>query len=296
MPTHPPLFSQRARRRTDIVKTTTRAAINSSSQHVFDVLRTVGDAAEPPGVSDIGRLLGLTGSTVFRALTTLEASGYVSRFRNLPQFELGTMPYLLNRALLNRFEINLASRPFLRELALQTGETVSLNVRLGWYSLRLSGVYGSRDIYHRDRLGELGLLHHALPGRAILACLTETDLAEMGRFLTDIAHEWPGEEAWAGLRVIVREAKTIGFLAEALPMSPGFCAIGMPVRDHSGTAIASITITGPVYPSENIPALLAVRDRLETLIAADPERFVSPFAHLPPERICLKVPRSKTIP
>jgi DNA-binding IclR family transcriptional regulator len=273
-----------------------RAAINSSAQHVFDVLRTVGDAAEPPGVSDIGRRLGLTGSTVFRALTTLEASGYVSRFRNLPQFELGTMPYLLNRALLNRFEITLASRPFLRELAQETGETVSLNVRLGWYSLRLSGVYGSQDIYHRDRLGELGLLHHALPGRAILAFLTDAQLAAMAQFLADTAGEWPGEQAWANLQEGLRQTAKTGFLAEPLPMSPGFCAIGMPVRDETGAAIASITINGPVFPSKKTSGLLAVRDRLEALILADPQRFVSPFAHLPAGRIFLKVPSSKAVP
>jgi len=273
-----------------------RAAINSSAQHVFDVLRTVGDAAEPPGVSDISRLLGLTGSNVFRALTTLEASGYVSRFRSLPQFELGTMPYLLNRALLNRFEVNLASRPFLRALAQETGETVSLNVRLGWYSLRLSGVYGSRDIYHRDRLGELALLHQALPGRAIMAFLGDADLADMARFLKETAHEWPGDAAWAAMRQNLKQAAATGFLAEPLPMSPGFCAIGMPVRDHVGAAIASITINGPVFPSDKIGGLLAVRNQLEALVAAEPQRFVSPFAHLPPERILLKVPRHKAVP
>jgi len=273
-----------------------RAAINSSAQHVFDVLRTVSDAPEPPGASDIGRSLGLSASNVFRALTTLEASGYVSRFRNLPQFELGTMPYLLNRALLNRFELTLASRPFLRELARETGETVSLNVRLGWYSLRLSGVFGSRDIYHRDRLGELGLLHHALPGRAILAFLGQADMADMARFLDLTAHDWPGDAAWAGLRDVLAAAGRAGFLAEALPMSPGFSAIGMPVLDQTGRAIASITINGPVFPSDKTAGLLAVRDGLEALIAADPQRFVSPFAHVPPERIFLKIPRSKAVP
>jgi DNA-binding IclR family transcriptional regulator len=273
-----------------------RGAINSSAQHVFDVLRAVSDAADPPGVSDIGRLLGLTGSNVFRALTTLEASGYVSRFRNLPQFELGTMPYLLNRALLNRFEITLASRPFLRALAQETGETVSLNVRLGWYSLRLSGVFGSRDIYHRDRLGELGLLHQTLSGRTILAFLPEPDLTDMVRFLTEAADEWPGEAAWTALRDNLAPAKQMGFRAEALPMSPGFFAIGMPVRDQNRSTIASITINGPIYPSDKIDSLLAVRDRLEALILAEPHRFVSPFAHLPPERILLRVPRHKTFP
>jgi DNA-binding IclR family transcriptional regulator len=266
-----------------------RAAINSSATHVFEVLRTVADDTEPAGVSEISRRLGLTGSSVFRALTTLEATGYVSRYRNMPQFELGMMPYLLNRALLNRFELNAAARPFLREMVDETGETVSLSVRLGWYSLRVSGIFGSRDIYHRDRLGELAPLHESLAGRAILAFLPDGAVAQLWRFVENPAP--PGDDLAAAMAA-AREAK---FLTEALPMSPGFAAIAMPVRDGEGAAIAAMTINGPVYPSEKIPALLAIRDRLESLIRAAPKRFVSPFAHIPADQIKLRIDK-QTLP
>ncbi len=270
-----------------------RAAINSSAAHVFDVLRNVCDGAEPAGVSDISRRLSLTGSTVFRALTTLEASGYLSRYRNLPQFELGMMPYLLNRALLNQFELTAASRPFLQKLAWETGETVSLNVRLGWYSLRLSGIYGSRDIYHRDRLGELALLHQSLAGRAILAFLPEGTLPELADFLQKELGEKPAPAEWSALQAGIDLARERGVHAEVLQMSPGFSAVAIPVRDHTKTAIACITINGPVYPSETLQAQLAIRDDLERLIAATPERFVSPFAHIPAHKMRLQIPRTK---
>jgi len=275
------------------VKTPKRAAINSSAMHVFDVLRTVSNDAEPAGVSDISRRLSLTASSVFRALTTLEATGYVSRYRNLPQFQLGTMPYLLNRALLNRFALNAASRVYLRELARQTGETVSLNVRLGWYSLRIAGVYGNRDIYHRDRLGELASLHESLAGRAILAFLPQAELAGIFEFLTETEVEKPAPEAWAALQTKLTAAKTSGVMTEELPMSPGFSAIAMPVRDASGTAIASITINGPVAPSDRLETFLAVRDHLESVIAQTPQKFISPFAHIPAGKIRLSNKRGK---
>ncbi len=270
-----------------------RAGINSSANHVFDVLRTVSNDAEPAGVSDISRRLSLTGSSVFRALTTLEATGYVSRYRNLPQFQLGTMPYLLNRALLNRFELNAASRRFLRDLARETGETVTLNVRLGWYSLRISGVYGNRDIYHRDRLGELALLHESLAGRAILAFLSEDDLSAMLEFLDETGAAKPSSEDWALLTTRFAETRKSGLMTEALPMSPGFSAIAMPVRDTGGTATASITINGPVFPSDKIGKLLAIRDHLEGLIAETPKRFISPFAHIPAGKIRIQNKRPK---
>jgi DNA-binding IclR family transcriptional regulator len=270
-----------------------RAAINSSAKHVFDVLRTVSSDAEPAGVSDISRRLALTASSVFRALTTLEATGYISRYRNLPQFQLGTMPNLLNRALLNRFELNAASRSFLRDLAQETGETVSLNMRLGWYSVRIAGVYGNRDIYHRDRLGELALLHDSLAGRAMLAFLPDTDLNGILKFLAETDSPKPSPEEWSALEAKRAAAKTSSIMTEELPMSPGFSAIAMPVRDTTGTAIASITINGPVFPSNNLEKLLAIRNDLEELIAQTPKRFISPFAHIPADRIVLQNKKAK---
>jgi hypothetical protein len=77
-------------------------------------------------------------------------------------------------------------------------------------------------------------------------------------------------------------------------MSPGFSAIAIPVRDQTGAAIACITINGPVYPSKNIRAQLEIRDGLERVIATTPERFVSPFAHIPANKIRLQIPRTKS--
>jgi DNA-binding IclR family transcriptional regulator len=277
-------------------KKSKRAAVNSSAAPVFEVLRQVSDGVEPAGVSDIGRRLSLTGSTVFRALTTLEASGYVSRYRNLPQFELGMMPYLLNRALLNQFGLNAVSKPFLQELAHVSGETVSLNVRLGWHSLRVSGIYGSRDIYHRDRLGELALLHLSLAGRAILAFLPEAAINELTAFLEQIPNAASAPDVWTALKNERRTAKDIGLLTEELQMSPGFSAIAMPVRDQTGEAIACITINGPVYPTDNTSAFFEIRDRLEALVAATPERFISPFAHIPADKIRLQISKKSQRP
>jgi hypothetical protein len=67
----------------------------------------------------------------------------------------------------------------------------------------------------------------------------------------------------------------------------------MPVRDTTGTAIASITINGPVFPSNNLEKLLAIRNDLEELIAQTPKRFISPFAHIPADRIVLQNKKAK---
>ena len=88
-----------------------RAAVNSSASHVFNVLRFVAENEAPLGVTEIARRLKLPVSTVFRALATLEESGYIQRHHNTPRFEIGTMPHLLKRALYNSFPLHSASRP-----------------------------------------------------------------------------------------------------------------------------------------------------------------------------------------
>ncbi len=251
----------------------------------------VAETGEPLGVSEIGRRLDLPASTVYRALITLEESDYIVRFQNMPRYELGPMPRLLNRALVHRFRLHAASRPYLRDLAETTGETASISVRLGWYGLRLAGVYGHSDIYHRDRLGEAVPLHLTLPGRGILAFLDDAAMTAYCAFVT--AHH-PADVDWPALSALLERARDIGFEHEELAPGLGQSALAMPVREPGGQVIAAIAISGPIYTpgsGQNCDAWLAVRDALEADIAGDPAAFRSPFAHLAADDIVIAFER-----
>jgi len=260
-----------------------RTAINSSAIHVFDVLRLVARTDEPLGVSEISRRLGLPASTVYRALITLEESDYLVRHQNMPRYELGQMPQLLNRSLVHRFRLHAASRPHLRRLAERTGETATLTVRLGWYGLRLAGVYGSHDIYHRDRLGEVSLLHGSVAGLGILAFLGDGAAAYREFAETRGADlDWPATEA------AIKAARDAG-----IAHSRDVAGVALPVRNPEGDVLASIAISALDLSAaaESDTIWLDVRDALEVEIAADPAAFESPFAHIPPDEIILDLER-----
>ena len=266
-----------------------RTAINSSATHVFEVLRTVAAAEQPLGVSEISRRLQLPASTIYRALMTLEESDYIVRHQNRPRYELGPMPQLLNRALVHRFQLHGCSRPILRSLAETTGETVSLTVPVGWYGLRLAGAYGSRDIYHRYRLGEVAPLHEDLGGRGILAFLTVEEQFRYRSFVErhDLA---PDPEAWRALEAHLARSRKAG-LADEVISSDGRAAIALPVRNPDGEVIASLAISGPVYREQDRaapPAALSARETLELVVAARPEDFVSPFASVAADEILIR--------
>ncbi|MEJ0048128.1 MAG: helix-turn-helix domain-containing protein [Rhodospirillales bacterium] len=268
-----------------------RSAINTSASHVFRVLRFVAECNEPLGVTEIGRRLALPVSTVFRALVTLEESGYIQRHHNAPRFEIGTMPHLLKRALYNRFPLHSASRKHLRMLAEQTGETVSLSMRLGWYMVRIAGAFGSHDIYHRSRLGETMLLHESAEGRIVLALLSA---AERVAFVQFVATHHPAHApaAWQNIDEQLAADAARGYAVRALPEAPGFVAVALPIRDAGGGASASILVDGPVLQENETQldaAIVATRVQLEALVAANPERFRSPFWHIPVDAIRMRL-------
>lgn len=268
-------------------------ATNSSAIHVFEVMRLVAETDEQLGVSEISRRLGLPASTVYRALITLEDSDYLVRHQNTPRYELGPIPHLLNRALVHRFKLHASSRPILQQLADATGETVSLTVRVGWYGLRLAGIYGSSDIYHRDRLGEVGLLHRSLHGRGILAFLSAQEMAAYRNFvLRHHASEAP--EDWDALACTLAAERQAGLAHE--PLAPGdeMMAVALPVGDTGKAVIASLAISGPVYaPSIGTadPQWTRACAALEAEIVAAPAEFVSPFAGVPVDEIVIQTRR-----
>lgn len=252
-----------------------RPAVNSSALHIFEVLRLVARSDEPLAVPEIGRQLGLPASTVYRALITLEDGGYLARYQNLPRYELGQMPQLLNRALVHRFRLHAVSRPHLRDLAERSGETVSLTVRLGWYGLRLAGVYGSHDIYHRERLGQVTPLPLDVAGIAILASLDAAGQTACRAFwvtrgLADAGGDWALQDG------VARAA----------------AGAALPVRKPDGEVLAALAISVPGLPAESDALWRAARDALEAEIAADPAAFDSPFAAIPPDEIVIDLERA----
>jgi len=266
-----------------------RAAINSSASHVFEVLRFVAEAAEPLGVTEIARRLNLPASTVHRALVTLEEANYIQRYQNTPCFELGMMPHLLNRALLNHFALHSYSRPQLHALAAETGHTVSLWYRLGWYGIRIGGAFGSQDIHHRARLGETDLLHRGPGPAAILAYLSSSERQAYARFAKAKFPELPPIGGWEEIEDRLAGLRTRGFARQSLPIARDFHAVALPIYDAREQVVGSLMMEGEfdeVNPSQEMHK---AREDIEAGLRAEPKRFESPFSHIDVDEIYIRI-------
>jgi DNA-binding IclR family transcriptional regulator len=187
-----------------------RPPVNSSALHVLQTLRLVCASEEPLSHAEISRRTALPSTTVYRALSTLEDAQYVQRAQGSLEYEAGIVPQLLLWTLLKRFPLSNLAEPHLARLAELSGGTASICIRLGWYGLRARVVYGQNDVYHRDRLGEVALLHATGATRGIFSFLTDDEIEQYRRFAQRHHRDEALDIDRPALRRAVQSARNLG--------------------------------------------------------------------------------------
>jgi DNA-binding IclR family transcriptional regulator len=258
---------------------------NTSVDQIFDALNVLGATPDPVGVAELARTLGLPTSTAHRLLVTLQDAGFAERDTTGSKYELGVRAHQLVHGLFRQYGLASVGEPFIRRLVAATGETVTLDVRVGWYAVRMAGLEGSREIHAAPRIGRTERLGDSVAGRAILATLDDADVARY--------HRWSGASL-ADLAEVVRAVREAGHAHEALAGMES-AELALPVR-RDGRAVAALSIegTGPAVAPEprasDLKRIRRVVADLETLVAREPELARDPFAHVDPDELELDAP------
>jgi DNA-binding IclR family transcriptional regulator len=256
---------------------------NTSVDQSFAALYLLSGTAEPIGVADLARRLGLPITTAHRLLVTLHDAGFAARDTTGAKYELGPRAYELVHGLFAHYGIRDAALPFLAQLTRHTGETTALDVRVGWLTIRIAGYEGGREIHAGTLIGRSRHLADTSAGLAILASL---DDGTIDRYLAWEAGRRP-DQAPEQLLTAIATARSTGFARRA-DNGDGY-ELSFSVN-HEGRALAAVTLngTGPLVASDQPPAdeltyCRKVISGLEELIAEQPPLARDPFADLGPE-------------
>lgn len=258
---------------------------NTSVDQCFDCLYLLSGTAEPVGVADMARRLGLPITTAHRLLVTLHDVGFAARDTTGAKYELGPRAHELVHGLFAHYGIRNASLPFLSRLTRRTGETATLDVRVGWLTVRMAGYEGWREIHAGTLIGRTRHLSDTSAGLAILASLDDDTIDryiawEAGRRPAPVAEE---------LRDAVSAAREAGFARKA-DNGDGY-ELSFPVG-QAGGVLAAITLngTGPLVAKDRPPAgelrqCRKVISELERLLAEQPHLARDPFGEIDPEAL-----------
>lgn len=219
----------------------------TNALRVLDAFRDADDY----GVTELATRLHLHKNNVFRLLATLEQQGYIEQLKPTDRYRLGVRSLELGQAFARGRSLHTRAHRYLEEVAAETGESAHLAVMREYEVVYIDGVASDQLISTGSLIGRRLPVHSTAAGKILLGCAPDDQREEFDR--TVVSH--------AGLMVRtpntiadphklfehVRSARVAGFALEVEECVTGLCCAAAPVYDAEGSAIAAISVAGPVF-------------------------------------------------
>ena len=206
------------------------------------VLEALAKAGGPARVSDIAQEVGLSEPSTCRLLGSLVELGYAAREKETSRYSATLKMWEVSQRLIGRADdLQVIAGPALTELSDATGESCALGIFDDGYSVYLSKADGRSAIRAVATVGARIPATATGFGKAILAWRPELlpqALARVQRFTP---------RTLVTRRDIERnleESRARGYALARGELHEGVCAIGAPIFDAHGAAIAGLALWG----------------------------------------------------
>lgn len=210
----------------------------------LDVLEVVCSDPHGLGVSEIARLSDLDKGNVHRILRSLESRGYIEQDKTSKKYKASSHVLSLARSVLRSLDIIAVARPVMRELSLDSGESVHLAQKT-----RHGGVYIAQErqrgrITIETEIGASPIIHATATGKALLCCeewavvehLLNAPLLKFTPNTIDSPSRYKKELA---------EVRELGFAVDNEELTNDVRCAAAPIFDVTGAVIACVGMSGP---------------------------------------------------
>lgn len=218
--------------------------MNKSLLKSFHLLECFSRDHQELSVTELSRMTGLHKSNVSRLMATLESGRLVECDPETGRYRLGLRLLSFAGVILERFDIRQTARRLMRELAQSTRETVNLSILDGFEAVHIEAVMAPQIIAHLGQVGNRLPLNCTASGRILLSYLepaeVESYLVQHLQPLTPLSPVDPDL-----LRAILDQERRQGFSVATDQFIEGVAGLAVPVRNHEGKVIASLSVTGP---------------------------------------------------
>jgi IclR family transcriptional regulator, KDG regulon repressor len=216
---------------------------HQSLQRAIAILREFSEQDPALTVSEISRRLGIHKSTVSRILGTLLEEGVVWHNPETGRYSLGMALVEMSGVALGQIDVRAAAMPHMGRLAVETNETITVAVRRRREIVTVVHLASTHSIRHVMWIGRRLPLHTTAAGKALLASMHahgEDWRALVGMPEDDRPIDWE-----TTLEAELASIANRGYAEDSDEVEIGTAAIAAPVVDHTGEAVAAISISGP---------------------------------------------------
>lgn len=194
-------------------------------------------------LTEIAKKLGLSKSTVYRIINTLENEGLVSKEKN--KYRLNINLCEMSTVALNGYNVNSRVIQMLERVTNITGEACYLGfLREERYDLVSINIRATRNAPFFIDVGMRGYLHASATGKAVLAFQDETYIE---KYLNSVHRERFTENTMTDKNDILRELEKIrkrGYAIDDMECTDYLRCVGVPLSDNDGRVSAAISISG----------------------------------------------------
>lgn len=247
-----------------------------SVSHALDLLEVLTGNEGELGVTEIGKRLGLQKNNVFRLLATLETRGYVEQNKLTENYRLGLKPLELGKALLRHCALTTQCKEVLRNLVSRCNETVSVAVFRGGRVIYIDVEETTESVRVVSRLGAALPLYCTSIGKVLLAFREQDEITAFLKETPLVAFTEKTVTDWEALNHQFSLIRRQGYALDDEEYELSVKCIAVPIRDHSGSVVAGLSISGPAHrlpPSriteELIPSLMNAGQELSKRLGYD---------------------------
>jgi len=236
-----------------------------SVERALEILLYLNRHAEPVGISQISKDLGIYKSTVFRTLQTLESQHFVEQDKSSGKYGLGVI-YISMANKINKYEFY---RPFAVKLHAEFDEAVNVSI----LDVSSVDVYSSVIVLKEDsksnilsvspKIGSIMDCYCSSVGKCLLAFspgISERMLKNY-KFIKYTANTISDVPALLAEMKKVREQ---GYAMDNEEQEIGLTCVGVPILNKKGEAVAAISISGPTQRLRNHDIELIVQQLKQT--------------------------------
>lgn len=210
--------------------------------------------------------LGVAPSTAHRLLQMLVYRDFALRDETSRSYLVGPVMLapLSSPTVVSRLRD--AAMPHLRRVTELLGESTNLIVRSGTSARFAASVEADRDLRVSSREGMAFPAHRTSGGLVLLAELRDEEVA-------DLYDQEPREDRpdLDGLRRELERVRAAGFAVNRGRAEDGIIAVGVPVQDEAGSALAALCVSLPTVRHDRgrLPQVVAVLHQAAAACARD---------------------------
>lgn len=208
------------------------------------VLELVARKGHQISLTAVAKELSLPKTTAFRYLQTLSAAGFITYEKHTDRYSIGTRFRTLAATDTSVQLLREVSLPYLRQLHETFNETVNLGIPSEHRIVYIDMIESTRALRMQARIGSRDPLHSTALGKAILACLPESERLQL---LTDSLAERTYRTV-TDMKALMKQLDTIarqGFAVEDGENEEGATCIGVSILDHNSRPFAAISLSAP---------------------------------------------------